>query len=775
MSDPDDQSLLVGRSIPRVEDERFLSGKGRYTDDHAPDAVAWGVVVRSIEANARIVSIDVHAARAMPGVLAVLTASDAETEGLGTIDPLNSRPMANGDPMRVPARRVLNRDFVRYVGDPVAFVVADSLEAAKDAAEAVEVDYETMPAVVALEPILDGSAPAVRSEWPDNLAFRFERGDVAAAADGLAAAAHVTRLDLKLSRVQPTPLEPRVALGQFDPETERFTLYAPTQAPWRLKSTLAEQVFGINPDRMRVVSPDMGGGFGNRSVTLPEYALVLWAAKLTGRPVKWRADRSETFQSDDQARHSLARVELGLDRDGRFLSMRVRILYGLGAYHSQMSIGPATNNIGVLAGAYRIPSIHVTVDGAFLNANPAGAYRGAGRPEACYMLERTIDTAAREMGIDPAELRRLNMISPRDLPYKTALTFTYDSGDFPGLLNHALILAERDTFEERRAASKARGRLRGIGIAFSIESAGSPARPEHAKLMLREDGRVVLTIGTHNHGQGHETVFRQILSDALGLATDGIDYVQGDTDTLPDGGGTASSRSAAVGGGVAHAAALKLIAAARTIAAEALEAAEADVEFRAGRFAIVGSDHQIGWTDVAKYAASHDLLDRLDIADSYAVEAVSFPNTCAVAEVDVDPQTGQVTLERYTVAGDFGTVLNPMLLEGQIHGGVAQGAGQILMEEMRWDDRSGQLLTGSFMDYAMPRAGDVPRYDVLTASTPTESNMLQVKGAGEAGCVSSLAAVMNGIVDALAPLGVRSIDMPASPQRVWQAIQNAGR
>jgi carbon-monoxide dehydrogenase large subunit len=764
---------LVGTPTPRVEDFRFLTGRGRYTDDEVPPGLVWGVVVRSVEAHARILSIDIEAARDMPGVLAILTAVDAEADALGTIDPIGELPLRDGSAMRVPPRRVLNGSTVRYVGDPVAFVVAETRDQAKDAAEAVWIEYESLPAVVDLEAVRDGTAPAIDPEWADNLAFHFAKGDGAATDAALAEAAHVTRLDLKISRVQPTPLEPRSAIGAYDAQTGRYELRTGSQAPWRLKTTLAGDVLKIPPAALRVISPDMGGGFGNRSATMPEHALVLWAAKRLGRPVAWRADRLESFQSDDQARHSLARAELGLDADGRFTAMRVHVVYGMGAYHSQMSTGPATNNIGVLAGVYRIPAMHVEVDGAFLNVNPASAYRGAGRPEACYILERTIDTAARELGLDPAELRRRNMIPPAALPYKTALTYIYDSGDFRTVLDRALVLADRDGFAERRKASEAEGRLRGFGLACSIESAGSPARGEQARLRLREDGGAELTIGTHSHGQGHETAFRQVLADDLGIAIGEIDYIQGDTDTLEEGGGTAGSRSAAVGGGVIRRAAVKLIEAARAIAADALEASEQDVEFEHGRFQVAGTDHAVTWAELAAHAADRRLLAKLQVADEYAVSAAAFPNGCAAAEVEIDRDTGSVSLVRYSVVGDYGTILNPMLLEGQVHGGVAQGAGQILLEELRWDEDTGQLVTGSFMDYGMPRAKHLPMIAFESAPTPTEANLMGAKGVGEAGCVSALPAVMNAVVDALAPLGVRTLDMPTTPERVWSAIRAA--
>ena len=567
---------LLGAAVARLEDPRFLTGAGAYTDDAAPEGLAWGVVLRSPEANGRIAELDVAEAREMPGVLAVLTADDAEADGLKTLDPAGALPLADGSPMRAPPRRVLARNRVRHVGDPVAFVVAETLAQAKDAAEAILLDIEPEPAVTDLESIRDGTAPPFDPGWPDARAFHFEKGDAAATEAAFAAAAHVARVSLSISRVQPTPLEPRASLGIFAAETGRYTLRTPTQAPWRQKGTLAK-LLGVAPEAIRVVSPDMGGGFGNRSGTMPEQALVLWAARRTGRPVKWRADRSEAFTCDEQARQTLVEAELALDAEGRFLGLRSRALYGVGAYHAQMSTGPATNNMGVLAGVYQIPAIHAVVEGVMLNAPPASAYRGAGRPENSYIVESLVDAAARETGRDPAALRRLNMIPPEAMPFRTALTYTYDSGNFDAVMDRALALADREGFPARRAASEARGLLRGFGFACSIESAGNPSRGEQARLKLREDGSVAFTVGTHSHGQGHETAFRQLLADALGMGMDAIDFRQGDTDALASGGGTAGSRSSAVGGGAARLAAATLVEKATAVAAEALEIGRARV------------------------------------------------------------------------------------------------------------------------------------------------------------------------------------------------------
>ena len=768
-----DQTPLTGQPLARLEDPRFLTGAGAYTDDRVPEGTAWAVLVRSPEAHGRVRRLDTSDAAAMPGVLAVLTAADAAADGLGLFEPMVQFPLADGQPMRIPRRGVLAEDVVRHVGDPVAFVVAETLAQAKDAAEAVVLEIDPLPAVTSVEAIASGGAPPFDPDWPDHVAFHFEKGDGTATEAALAGAAHVTRLDLVISRVQPVPMEPRAVVGEYDAGTGRFTLTAQTQGPWRLKQTMAKQILKVDPERVRVISPDMGGGFGNRSSALPEHALVLWAARRLGRPVRWLCERTESFLADEQARESVVRAELGLDAEGRFVAVRAHVLYGMGAYHAQLSVGPATSNIGVLGGIYRIPAAHAVVDGVMLHVNPAAAYRGAGRPEACYILERLVDAAARETGRDPVALRRLNLIPPEAMPYATALGYTYDSGNFAAVIDRAMELSDAGGFAARRAASEAKGLLRGRGMACSIETAGHPARGEFAKLKLREDGGVTLTIGTHNHGQGHETAFRQVLADALGLGLGQIGFVQGDTDALAEGNGTGGSRCAALGGSVTKLAAVRLVEAAKAVAADALEAAPEDIAFEAGAFRIAGTDRAIGWERLAREAAARGMLDALTVDEAYSIAAPAYPNGCGVAEVEIDPETGAVRLDRYWVAGDYGTVLNPMLLEGQLHGGIAQGAGQILQEALRFDEATGQPLTASFMDYAMPRAADLPMMATTTLPVPTQSNVMGAKGVGEAGCVSSMPAVMNAVMDALAPLGVTRLDMPVTAPRVWAAIRAA--
>ena len=761
----------AGAPVTRWEDERFLTGRGRFTDDHRFDGEARALVVRSPHAHARITAIDAAAARALPGVLAVLTGADVAADGLGLLPCLRKMERRDGQPMYEPPHPLLNRDFVRYVGDPVALVVAETLALAKDAAERLEVDYEPLPAVTSLRQARDGTGPDIRPDCPGNACFHFELGDRGATEAAFAAADHVSHCELVISRVQPSPLEPRAAIGLYDPASGRYTLYAGVQSTHRVRDVMADQVLMVPRDRLRVVGPDLGGAFGNRNTAYGELGLVLWAARRVGRPVKWTSERTESFLSDDQSRDNLVRAALALDRDAHFLGLRVESAAALGAYVSTMGPGPVTNNLGCLAGVYRTPAIFVEVDAYFTNVNPTSAYRGAGRPEAIYVLERVIDVAARELDLDPAALRRRNLITPEALPYKTPLTFTYDSGDFPANLDQALGLIDYGGFAARRAEARDRCLLRGLGIANAIESAGSPGRSEAARLSLDDAGRARLIVGTQSHGQGHETAYRQLLMETLGLAFESIDLIQGDTAQVPDGAGTIGSRSITLGGGAIKAAAEIVLAQASEVAADHFEASSADIALDAGELVVSGTDRRISLSQVARLAAARGAP--LDGAADYAPEAATFPNGCHVCEVEVDPETGATEILRYLVVDDFGRVINPLLLEGQVHGGVAQGLGQILMEQLVWDAESGQLLSGSFMDYAMPRAGDFPLFEIVCNPCPTAKNSLGVKGAGEAGNVGALPCLMNAILDALAPAGVRHLDMPATPQRVWRAIRDA--
>jgi carbon-monoxide dehydrogenase large subunit len=760
----------MGASVARWEDERFLTGKGRFTDDHRFAGEARAVALRSPHAHGRILSLDAAAARALPGVLAVLTGREVAADGLGLLPCL--RPMQNrdGGPMFQPPHPLLSGEFVRYVGDPVALVVAETEAIARDGAELVEIDYQALPAATSLRQVRDGSAPDIRSECPGNHCYHHEMGDQAATDQAFAQAHRVVEREMVISRVQASPMEPRSAVGLWD-LASGYTLTTGLQSTHRARDVLADHLFKVPKDQVRVIGPDLGGAFGNRNTLYNEYALVLWAAKRLGRPVKWTAQRSEAFLCDDQGRDNIATAALALDRDGRFLGLRVRNAAALGAYLSTMGPAPTVNNLGCLAGVYRTPAIFVEVDGYFTNTNPTSAYRGAGRPEAIYILERLIDEAAREIGVDRIELRRRNLIAPEALPFKTPLTFTYDSGDFPGNMDRCLDLIDYHGFEARRAAARDAGLLLGLGIANAIESAGSPARSETARLSLDGDGRARLVAGTLSHGQGHETVYRQLLAETLGLDYGAVEMVQGDTLTVPFGAGTFGSRSITLGGGALKAAAEIVLEQARRVAADHFEASEQDIVFELGDFVVAGTDRRMTLKTVARLAVERG--EPLDGESDYAPEAATFPNGCHACEVTIDPETGETKLLRYVVVDDFGRVINPLLLEGQVHGGVVQGIGQILSEEIVHDGQSGQLLSGSFMDYAMPRARDIPFFEFASNPHPTAKNTLGVKGVGEAGTVGALACTMSAVLDALAPEGVRDLDMPATAERVWRALQAA--
>jgi carbon-monoxide dehydrogenase large subunit len=767
----------VGQGVPRWEDPRLLRGGGQYSDDLNRPGQAYGYVVRSPHASARILSIDTTAALAAPGVLAVYTGADMEAAGYGVLPCLVMRQRADGSDMFTPPNYPLRRDRVQYVGDYVAFVVAESHAQARDAAELVAVDYEERPAVTATAEVLADGAPVVWEEAPDNICFVHEEGNKTAVDAAIASAHHVARLDIDITRVAVAPMEPRACIGDYDKFEERYTLYTGTQGPHTARQAMAEPVLGIPQSRLRVVSRDMGGAFGMRSGPYCENILCLHAAKDLGRPVKWTGDRSEHFLADDQARDNITRTELALDADGKFLAFRALTTANLGAYLSLFGTHPCVGNLGTLAGTYTTPAIHTRVTAVFSNTPAIGPYRGAGRPEAAYVLERTIDTAAAELGIDPAELRRRNYIPEEALPFQTGLAFKYESGQFAKNQDTALAMIDYDGFAARRAASSARGKLRGIGISNVIEqSAGG--WPEWAEIRFDPSGTVTVVMGTHNHGQGHETVFRQMLSDRLGLEFEQVHYQQGDSDHGMAGTGTFGSRSSGVGGASLMMAADKVIEKARRMAAHHLETAEGDIEFADGHFTVAGTDRSVSLIDCAKLlqnfmTAPPGMDVGLNEWASWRPPAPTYPNGCHVAEVEVDPETGVLEIARYVAVDDVGTVLNPLLLDGQLHGGIVQGVGQILFEDVQWD-RTGQPVTGSFMDYVMPRADTVPNFEsAVNEDAPTPTNPMGIKGAGEAGCVGAMPALMNAIVDALRPAGVKTLDMPATPERVWNAIRAA--
>ena len=771
----------IGQSVPRVEDRRLLTGLGRYTDDRKVAGAAHMAVVRSPHAAARVTAIDSAAAAAMPGVLAVLTGADADADGLGTLSCSVKRRQRDGQPMVEPPFPILARDAVNLVGVPVAIVVAERLDQALDAAEAVDVEYDLRPAATDTGSALDPGAARVWPEVANNESFYFTLGDQAAVEDTFAVAAHVVKLEYIVSRVSANTMEPRAAIGFYDRADERYTLYAGMQSPHRVRSELARSVLRVPEARLRIISPDMGGGFGMRGAPFAEHALVLWAARRLGRPVRWVATRSEALATDYHARDNVSTGALALDADGKFLALRVSTIGNLGGYLSFAGPHSPTNNLGGLSGVYTTPHIFAEVRGAYTHTSPTTAYRGAGRPEASYAVERLIDVAADELGIDPVELRRRNLI-PRDaLPYDTGFVFTYDTGDFETVMDRAIEAADRAGFEARRTAANDQGRLRGLGMACVIEIAGGPLpvpNEESAAIRFDTDGGASVAMGTHSHGQGHETAFRQIASELLGLEFDQIAIVYGDTDVVPHGKGTFGSRSISVGGAALQRAAEKIIDKAQRIAAHLLETAEADIRFDDGQFIVEGTDRSISLVEVAKaaYAPARMPADlEIGLAESAIVlpPGPTYPNGCHVCEVEIDRDTGVLEIVNYVVVDDVGRMLNPLLVKGQVHGGIAQGAGQAMMEQVVYDDASGQLLTGSFMDYTMPRADNLPSFDVLAHEVPSANNPFGFKGAGEAGTVGALPAVMNAVCDALRPLGIRHLDMPATAERVWQAIKAA--
>jgi carbon-monoxide dehydrogenase large subunit len=771
----------VGQSVRRLEDPHLVQGLGLYSDDVTLPRQAWGVVVRSPHAHARIRRIDVTKAQRAPGVLAVLTGDDLAADGLGNLPTDKNRKRRDGTPAFPTPRPALAQGRVRHVGDPVAFIVAERAAQAADAAERVVVDYEPLPTVALTADATRAGAPAVWDEAPDNVAFLWEVGPRDAVERAFAAAAHVTRLPFVVTRVAPAPLEPRGAVGEFDRRTGRYALYTGIQAPHGLRTLLAEQVLKVPQSHLRVVTGEVGGSFGMKSGVYPEVVLVLWAARRLGRPVKWTSDRREGFVTDEAGRDNASTVELALDAGGKFLGLRVAITLNVGAYLTPRSAGPGTNNVGGVAGVYTTPAIHVQTTGVFTHTTPTGPYRGAGRPEATYAIERVIDLAAAELRIDPIELRRRNLIPASAMPFKTGLVFTYDCGDFARGLDMALAMADYKSFPDRRAAARQRGKLRGLGIANPIEVAGGPytsVNPDTAEVRVNADGSVTVFAGSTSMGQGNATAFAQIVSERLGVPPARIRVLWGDSDALGAGRGNGGSGAMSVGGSAVLRATEKVIERGRRIAAAQLEAAPEDVVFRDGKFTVTGTDKGVAFTAVARAAYQPKPPGGGEPGFSetaaFTPPAVTFPNGCHVCEVEIDEATGAVHLARYSVVDDVGHMVNPMLVKGQIHGGIAQGVGQALFEALTYD-RAGQLLTGSFMDYAMPRADDLPAFDVDSFEVPTTVNPLGAKGVGEAGTVGALAALLNAVNDALAPLGVRHLDMPVTPERVWRAMREARR
>jgi carbon-monoxide dehydrogenase large subunit len=768
------EKFAVGQSVPRSEDPMLLRGAGRYTDDVSLPNQAYAVMVRSRNAHGVIRTIDVEAARKMPGVLGIYTAADLESYGaLKCIVPFKNR---DGSPMRKPWRGALAKDKVRYVGDPVVFVVAETVIAAKDAAEAVTVEIDALPAVTSAEHATRGGAPLLYDDVPGNVSLDYHFGDAAAVDAAFAAAAHITRLPLVNSRVVVNAMEPRAALANY--EGGRFTLYVGSQGVAGMRANIAE-LLGVDAKAVRILTGQVGGSFGMKAAVFPEYVCVLHAARALARPVKWTDERSGSFFSDSHGRGHDVIGELALAADGTFLALRITGFADMGAFLSAMGPFPGTLNIVKnVQGMYRTPLIEVATKCVFTNTSQIGPYRGAGRPEGNYFMERMIDAAAAEMGIDRLALRRRNQIRPQDLPYKTASDVTYDSGDFAALMKQALELADVKGFARRKRESLRRGKLRGLGIGNFLEVTAPPSK-ELAAIVFNPEGTVTLTTGTLDFGMGHATPFAQVLSQQLGIPFDKISLVQGDSDRVFMGGGSGGSKSIMHSGTAIVEAAAKVVEKGKEIASHVLEAAVSDIEFSHGRFVIAGTDRTISLVELARTLQSGgaklpaDAPQSLDVSHvSDGPSAATFPNGCHVAEVEVDPETGVVELVKYSCVNDFGTVVNPMVVAGQLHGGVVQGIGQALME-MTVYDGDGQLLTGSFMDYAMPRAADVPSFTLAEHPVPAKTNPLGVKGCGEAGCAGSLTSVMNAVLEALADRDIRHLDMPLTPFRIWQALRQA--
>jgi carbon-monoxide dehydrogenase large subunit len=768
----------VGQAVSRLEDPVLLRGEGRYTDDMNLPGQAYAVMVRSRVAHGILKAVDIETAKAMPGVLGIYTVEDLKAAGIKPMPANVTGTNHDGRPVPKPVQYALAEGRVRYVGDPVALVVAETQKQAKDAAEAVLLDIDALPAVTTPADAVAPGAPVLHEAAPDNVVLDWKFGDEALVEAQFARAAHVTKLRIRNSRIVVCAMEPRAALADVSPDGHH-TLRVGSQGVFGLKNAV-RGVLGVEADKMRILTGNVGGSFGMKGSCYPEYPPMFVAARQLGRPIKWTDERSDSFLSDSHGRDHDHTAELALDAEGHFLALRVTGYGNVGAYLSNATTLPPTMNIVKnIISVYRTPAIYAAVKCTFTNTTPVGAYRGAGRPEGNYYMERLITTAAKEMGIDQVELRRRNHIAPDSFPYTAPSTMVYDSGDFAALLDKALAAAEWDDFATRKAASRARGKLRGIGIGQYLEVT-APANNEMGGIRFEADGTVTMISGTLDYGQGHWTPFAQVVVDRLGIPFDKIRLLQGDSDQLLAGGGTGGSRSAMNGGGALAAASTEVIAKGRKSAAYILEAAEADIEFTItagqGKFAIAGTDRAIGIMELAEKLRSTTVPDdvpaTLDAALVFPGVPSAFPNGCHICEIEVDPETGEAQVVQYMTVGDFGTLLNPLMVEGQTHGGIVQGIGQALGEAVEYDE-TGQFVSGSFMDYTIPRADNVPDFPFISHPVPAKTNELGAKGCGEAGCAGALPAVMNALVDALSEYGITHIDMPATPLRIWEAIQKA--
>lgn len=767
----------IGQSVSRLEDPRLLTGRGRYLDDINLDNQARGFVLRSPYAHANICRIDATEAKQAPGVLAIFTGDDFAASGLGSQTPQVPRTKADGSPGFVAPQPALVKT-AKFVGDYIAFVVAETLDQAKDAAELIDIDFESLPSAMDTATAADPDTPAVWEDCPDNICFVHDAGDRAATDAAFERADHIISQDIDINRITANSMEARGSIGSYDKDEERYVLHVGTQGPHALRGALAKEIFKVDIDRVHIIADDMGGGFGMKGGLYPEYTLCLWAAKEIGRPVKWVSDRSEAILSDTKARDNITKAKLALDKDGKFIGLRVRTIANIGAYYAADRIAVSgIQHIGVLSGPYTTGAVHIEITLVLTNTVNMAPYRGAGRPEAAYVMERLVDLASKELGLSPTELRRRNYIAEDAFPYKTSFLYTYDSGEFEKNMDMAIADADYENFEERRQEAANRGKLLGIGLSNTIELAqGGPT--ETATTRFDASGKLTLITGTKNSGQGHETMYKQMVHSMLGLDTDDVTFIDGDTDQIDSGNGTFGSRSAFMGGSAINQAAEKIIEKAKKIASHVLEAAESDIEFSNGKFVIAGTDRTLSMTDVAKASFDPDQLPPgmepgLEATETYKTDYPTFPNGCHICEVEIDPDTGKLKIMRYTVIDDVGRVVNPLTLKGQIHGGIAQGLGQVLMEDLSYDSESGQILAGSFMDYAMPRADDFCHFAVKANEVITPTNPLGAKGGGEAGTVGSVAAGMNAIANALEPLGIKHVDLPCTAEKLWRIIQEA--
>ncbi|MBC7634426.1 MAG: xanthine dehydrogenase family protein molybdopterin-binding subunit [Acetobacteraceae bacterium] len=767
----------VAQPVRRVEDPRLLKGAGSYTADYSVPGMLHGVVLRSPHANAKILSLDVSAAVAVPGVHAVFTNEDLKADKIGLLPVLVELDNRDGSKQVSPPRHTLAEGQVRHVGEPVAFIVADTLQAARDAAEAVMVDYDILDSITDLATATNPGVPQVWPTAPGNLCFDWAVGPKDETEALFKSAAHVTKLKVVNNRIVVNSMEARACLAEYDTAAKTWTIRTNTQGSWTVRNVMAGMVFGTDPTSMRVITPDVGGGFGMKLFLYPEHVLTTYASRKLGRPVRWVSERSEAFLSDSHGRDNITEAELAIDAAGKFLALRTRTLAGMGAYLSNFApYIPTLAGSGVLASVYGFKTVYANVLGVFTNTVPVDAYRGAGRPEANYVVERIVDAAARELGIDRIELRRRNMVGPEAMPHISAMGRTYDSGDFPRVLNAALAHTDWAGIAARKAEAASRGKKRGIGMAYYLEATGGDDT-ERAEIRFADDGYVDVYVGTQSTGQGHETAYIQLTVDRLGVDGDKVRVKQGDTNDMPTGGGTGGARSLYSEGQAIVLTAATVIEKGRRAASEAMEAAMADIVFEDGRFQVIGTDRGIDIITLAlaqrARAAKGEDVTTLDAAEVAQINHHTFPNGCHIAEIEVDPETGRIDVVRYSVTDDVGRAVNPMIVAGQVHGGVAQGLGQALLEHTAYDPDSGQLLAGSLMDYTIPRADDLPNIDVELVEVPCLTNGLGVKGAGEAGAVGAPPALINAIIDALADLGVTQIDMPATPEVVWRALAKA--